>query len=81
MLKVCEKKCDQCLFTNNRIVDAARMRTILADCAQRDTHFSCHKATIKDEDVCCSGFYEARTSNLLRIAQRLGLVQMVPVPD
>jgi hypothetical protein len=81
MLKVCEKKCDECLFTKNRIVSEARMRALLADCAKRDTHFICHKATINGEEVCCRGFYETRTSNLMRIAQRLNWVQLVPVPD
>jgi hypothetical protein len=80
MFKVCEKKCNQCLFTNDRIVDATRMRAILADCAKRDTHFNCHKASINGEEVCCRGFYEARTSNTMRMAQRLNMVQMVPVP-
>jgi hypothetical protein len=78
MFKVCESKCAQCLFTPERIVSKTRMQDILQDCAKRDTHFICHKS--KDgESVCCRGFYDTKTSNLMRIAQRLGAVQFVSV--
>lgn len=76
-MEVCEGKCDQCLFTKNRIVSAARVREILRECQQNDTHFTCHKATIAGRDVCCKGFYETRTSRLIRIAQRLNMVRFV----
>lgn len=81
MLKVCETKCDQCLFTKDRIVSADRMKQILAECARDDTHFICHKASIAGQDACCRGFYETQSSNLLRIAQRLGAVEFIPVPN
>ena len=79
MFKVCDKPCDQCLFSKNRIVSASRMKQILSDCRKSDTHFICHKATIAGNDICCHGFYHTQTSNLIRIAQRLRMVEMVNV--
>lgn len=75
--QVCEGKCDQCLFTPQRIVSAARMRGILNECRQQDIHFVCHKASIAGRDVCCRGFYETQTSQMIRIAQRLNMVEFV----
>lgn len=76
------EKCDQCLFTPERIVSSRRMAQVLATCARSDTHFVCHKATLAgDQDVCCRGFYDLDpgASNLMRIAGRLGAVQFVEV--
>lgn len=77
MLKVCEGKCDQCLFSENRIVSGKRMKEILNDCRRQDAHFTCHKASIEGKDVCCRGFYDTQTSNLIRIMQRLNGIQFV----
>lgn len=79
MFKVCDKPCDQCLFSKDRIVSAARMKQILKDCRESDSHFICHKATIAGKDVCCRGFYDTQTSQGIRIAQRLRMVEMVSV--
>ena len=78
MFKVCESKCAQCLFTPERIVSKTRMANILKECAQKDTHFICHKSK-PGESVCCRGFYDTQTSNLMRIAQCLGAVEFVAV--
>jgi hypothetical protein len=75
--QVCEGKCDQCLFTKDRIVSAARMRNILQGCRQQDIHFVCHKASIAGRDVCCRGFYDTQTSQMIRIAERLNMVEFV----
>lgn len=75
--KVCEEKCDQCLFTDNRIVRPGRVKEILKECRQKDSHFTCHKASIAGGDVCCRGFYDTQTSQMIRIAQRLNMVEFV----
>lgn len=77
MLKVCEKKCDQCLFSKDRIVRPGRVADIISQCRAKDTHFICHKS----DDVVCRGFYDTQTSQLIRIAQRLRMVEFVPVDD
>ncbi len=72
-LKVCSQKCDQCLFSDNRIVSKKRMEEILNQCKHEDTHFVCHKT----DDAVCAGFYDFRSTNLIRIAQRLDRIQKI----
>lgn len=81
MFEVCEEKCSQCLFSPDRVVDAERMKSILANCQKRDIHFVCHKASIAGKDMCCRGFYDTQTAQSIRFAQRLGIVAFVPVPE
>lgn len=73
--KVCEKQCDQCLFSKAKIVSAARKREVLAECRRKDSHFICYKS----DDTCCRGFYDANpgATNLMRVAGRLGAVEFV----
>lgn len=79
-MKVMEKQCNECLFSKNRIVTTTRMRSILAECARKDSHFICHKATQEGEDVCCRGFYDTQPpSQLMRIAGRLNMIRFVPL--
>ena len=77
MFKVKKEKCDQCLFTEKRIVSGARMKSILNDCNRNDNHFICHKSTIDGGNDCCKGFYDTQTSGMIRVAQRLGMVEFV----
>lgn len=79
MFQVRKSKCDQCLFSKNKIVSDARKKDILSQCKKEDTHFNCHKAQLKGGKipVCCRGFYNTATSNLIRISQRLNMVKEV----
>jgi len=77
MLKVKKECCGQCLFSRDKIVSDARKKSILSDCKKKDNHFLCHKATIENKDVVCAGFYERHTSQMIRISQRMGFVEMV----
>jgi len=77
MLEVKSQQCDQCLFSKNRIVSSKRMKDILQGCARKDTHFICHKATIENKDVVCRGFFDNRTSQLIRIAGRLNAIKFI----
>lgn len=76
-MKVKSKCCGQCLFSKNKIVSDTRKADILKGCATNDNHFICHKATINNEDICCKGFYDTQTSNMIRIASRLNMVEFV----
>lgn len=81
--EVMRERCDQCLFLPERIVPPKRMAQLLRTCAATDTHFVCHKSTIADGgNVCCRGFYDRNphASNLMRIAERLGVVVFVDEP-
>lgn len=77
---VYEERCEQCLFSPNKIVDDKRRKEVLADCAKKDTYFICHKASMKGEDVCCKGFYETQDTRTTRMAKWLGVVRFVPLP-
>lgn len=74
---VMEKQCDQCLFSRNRIVSAARKKEILRQCVKQDSHFICHKTN----GVCCRGFYDRISTNLIRIAAEHGVIEFVPAPS
>ena len=77
MFKVKKERCPECIYDKNKIVSNSRRTELLADIRQNDSYFICHKATIKNEDICCKGFYETNTSNLIRVSQRLGMVEFV----
>lgn len=80
MFKVMREKCNECLFSGSKIVSDKRRRQVLSECRQSNSHFICHKATIAGESICCRGFYDTQTSNLMRIAQRLNAVEFVDEP-
>lgn len=77
MFKVKKKCCVECLFGANKIVSDESKASILMDCARNDTHFICHEGTIAGEDICCRAFYNTGTSNLIRISQRLNMIEEV----
>ena len=74
MFKVCTTRCDQCLFSDQRIVSKRRMAEIIKDCRKKDSYFICHKY----EDVMCRGYYETQPApQMLRIANRLQMVTFI----
>jgi len=77
MFEVKRKCCGQCLFSKNKIVSGARKTDVLKGCAESDAHFICHKASMKGKDICCKGFYDTQTSNMIRISQRMGWINFV----
>jgi len=77
MFKVKKECCNQCLFGKDKIVSSKRRQQILADCRQNNNHFICHKASIEGDDICCHDFYKTQTSNMIRVSQRLNMVEFV----
>lgn len=74
---IMSRRCDECLFSEKKIVSNARKKDILKDCARGDNYFECHKGTIASEEICCRGFFETKSTNLIRIAYRLGVIRFV----
>lgn len=72
--RVMNERCDQCLFSKNKIVSDERRREILEGCKAEDRHFECHKSTLAGVPVCCRGFYDADRgdSTNIRVAKALG---------
>jgi hypothetical protein len=80
-LEICQERCNQCLFSENRIVSKARMADIVSDCRRKDAFFLCHKHSMAGRDVMCRGFYETQPpSQMQRIAERLNAIEFVPTP-
>lgn len=80
-LTVCERKCDECLFTPGRIVRPGRVREIVKACHAEGTYFVCHKGSLTGNNkLVCRGFYDTQKTQVIRIAERLGVVHFVPVP-
>lgn len=77
MFKVKEECCNQCLFSKDKIVSNKRRQQILKGCRNEDSHFICHKATIEGKDACCRAFYDTQDSQMIRISQRLNMVEFV----
>ena len=75
MFRVLAKRCDQCLFSNARIVSEEGAQGIIAECLATDSHFICHKT----QDVCCRGFYDTHKLDVwpIRLARMWGLVDFV----
>lgn len=82
MFKVMEERCNQCLFSENRIVSKERMVDIVKECRKKGNYFICHKASIAgDQQVCCRGFYDTQDTQTIQIADRLGVTQFVKEKD
>ena len=78
-LKVFKECCKNCLLSNDRIVSSKRAKQIIKDCVENQTHFICHKATMKDEEIVCKNFFDTigYKSQMVRIAQRLNALVFV----
>lgn len=81
MFEVTKERCDQCLFSKDKIVSDNRRKEVLNTCKRNDSHFVCHKASIAGKDICCKGFYETQSTNLIRVMGRLNGIQFVEIPD
>jgi hypothetical protein len=83
-LKVFKECCKNCLLSEDRIVSSKTAKTIIKDCAEKQTHFICHKATMKgDEEIVCSKFFNTLgyTSQMIRISKRLNALEFVEQSD
>jgi hypothetical protein len=86
---VCARRCDECLFTADRIVGGEAVAAIIQQCVTNDTYFSCHKFPAAEEDddappgrhtpvsVCCRGFFDTHYTRPIQMARRMGLVRFV----
>lgn len=75
---VCAAKCDQCLFSRNKIVSDSRRDEILAHVRSSQQHFECHKHTIKGNKVQCRGDYDRDpAAHNPRLARALGVLKFV----
>lgn len=84
MIKVFDKRCKNCLYSDARIVSPEEAAKITDECIEQGTHFICHVATMNNgEDVMCRGYHDSHgdSSAKLRLARRLNAVRYIPQPD
>lgn len=85
MFRVQRKNCDQCLFTDRKIVSDACKTKILKDCVKKNSFFVCHKEALAEEELphdlglCCRGFYDKFNTRPVGMAKALQIVQFVDV--
>jgi hypothetical protein len=83
--KVCKERCNECLFSPDKIVSNRRKQNIIRECIRENKFFVCHKHGVgteegtEGEEVCCRGFYDSYGPqiNIIRIAQRLNAIKEV----
>lgn len=75
--RVAAKRCDQCLYSKNKIVTDDRRVELLESCNKDDKYFICHKAHGTGAGVVCRGFYDEQKNTACQIAGRLGLTVFV----
>lgn len=82
-MQVYQQACDNCLLSPNAIVSPERRKEILQACKDKQTFFVCHRSSMDGGNVCCSKFFDqlGHLSQAVRIAERLGVVQFVPLPE
>ena len=82
------KRCNTCIFTQNgklMHLHEGRLDEMIADCEANDTNVICHKSkSLTGEfpwDVWCYGSFEViGPGQLMRIQERLGLLERVDPP-
>lgn len=81
-MRVYSEPCKNCLLSKNSIVSPKRIKEIIKGCTKKQTFFTCHKASMNDEEICCKTFYDTlgHVSQLIRIAERLKCVKVVKMP-
>lgn len=79
--KVCAKQCNECLFSNNKLVNEERKQELLTQCEIEQTHFNCHKGSLIGQNVVCNGFFRNRTTPFLDIMKATGKIEFVEPED
>lgn len=79
-LLVCEKRCNQCLFSKAKVVGDTRKEDILAGTRKSGKYFICHKSA-SGQPVVCRGFYDEEPSRACTTARVLDIVRFVNPED
>lgn len=78
--KVQKNNCNNCLFTENKIVSESRKAEILARCKSKKTQFICHKASAKKTKVVCRGFYDTQEKpEINAMLEMLGQIEFTTI--
>lgn len=71
------RKCETCIFTRNRPVSVDRVKGMVRDADEAGSCIPCHHHLYQGEAVepVCRGYYDRRSSLLLRMAAAIGIVE------
>ena len=77
--RVMAERCDECLFSKNKIVSNARRAEIIREItAGQGSWFHCHKTT----GIACRGDWDKfGCGNIGRVMGRLGAIEFVTLTD
>jgi hypothetical protein len=77
--RICKTKCNQCLYTKNRVVGAERATELMRETLRKDTNFICHKSQLRGEknEAFCAGSVDQSAGQLVRIMGRLGGIEYI----
>lgn len=87
VVRVCEEKCDSCIFTPQSPISPARLREYMEIWQKSDTFQNCHKGTVTgDSALMCRGFYDWCLSSgwkptIVTLGEWFDRIHFVPVPE
>ncbi len=86
MFRVYKQPCKECLFSKNRIVSPKRASLLLKEIRANDSHFVCHQASLRNEEICCRKFYDTQNTTPIQLAKRFeamghSVIDWVEQPD
>lgn len=85
-IRVCEERCETCIFSSRSPISAARRREYEAQWRRADTFHNCHHGTdTGDRALMCRGFYDwckavGWEPLAIQLGERLDRLDFVPVP-
>jgi hypothetical protein len=78
--EVQKQMCNECLFSNNKIVSDARKKQIIQDCKDNNNYFICHKSSIAGGKAECHGFYKNKANPIVtKMLEDTGCIEFVDV--
>ena len=81
VLRIMARRCNECLYSRNKIVSDRERDHVLKVCELTETHFICHKASNAGHDVMCRGHWERTKYSTLRNRLAIGLGVVVEVTE
>lgn len=76
------KRCDQCLFSDKKIVSDEAKQQILQDIRIKGNFFVCHKASIGGiGGGCCKAFFDQSEDGIVVAVKRMGMPVQWIDPD
>ena len=83
---VCRSMCPTCIFRpgNKMHLHPGRVEQMVSDATANESAIICHDTLYGDgpqANAVCRGFFDRHKTSALQIAERLGVVELVPPAD